>query len=127
MRDFLVDFFTWWNRAPWTTRFFVRRGGVQVGEDELGNVYYRSRKGDRRWVIYDGVADASRIPPDWHGWMHHTWDQPPTEAPLPRKPWEKPHAPNMTGTPAAYHPPGSVLTPQTRPRAAGDYEAWAPE
>jgi NADH:ubiquinone oxidoreductase subunit len=45
----------------------------------------------------------------------------------PRHSWEKPHVPNLTGTPLAYHPPGSVLRGGHRQRATGDYEPWVPE
>jgi NADH:ubiquinone oxidoreductase subunit len=40
--------------------------------------------------------------------------------------WEKPHIPNMTGTPAAYRPPGSTLASGHRPPATGDYQPWTP-
>jgi len=123
----LSEIFTWWNGQTIGTRIWTARRGVKVGEDEAGNAYYRSRDGKRRWVIYAGEAEASRVPPDWHGWLHHTYDAPPTEKPLKRQPWEKGHLPNLTGTAGAYHPPGSVLTPESRPEAAGDYEAWKPE
>jgi NADH:ubiquinone oxidoreductase subunit len=33
---------------------------------------------------------------------------------------------NMTGTPAAYRPPGSILASGKRPPATGDYQAWQP-
>ncbi|MEM1315848.1 MAG: NADH:ubiquinone oxidoreductase subunit NDUFA12 [Pseudomonadota bacterium] len=125
--DTLKTVLTWWNGATLITRMDVTRNGVKVGEDEAGNEFYRSKQGDRRWVLYNGVVDASKISPDWHGWLHHTWDEPPSEKPLPRKAWEKDHKPNLTGTDGAYRPPGSVLTPQSRPRATGDYEAWQPE
>ncbi|MEO1468801.1 MAG: NADH-ubiquinone oxidoreductase subunit NDUFA12 family protein, partial [Pseudomonadota bacterium] len=81
----------------------------------------------RRWVIYNGESEASRVSPDWHGWLHHTFDEPPTKKPFDIRGWEKPHLPNMTGTDEAYRPPGSVLTPAVRPRTRGDYEAWQPE
>ncbi|MEM6438798.1 MAG: NADH:ubiquinone oxidoreductase subunit NDUFA12 [Pseudomonadota bacterium] len=123
----LRNVLTWWNGATFITRLDVTKNGVKVGEDEMGNQFYRSKQGDRRWVLYKGVVDASKISPDWHGWLHHTWDEPPSEKPLPRKTWEKDHKPNLTGTDGAYRPPGSVLTPETRPRATGDYEAWQPE
>jgi NADH:ubiquinone oxidoreductase subunit len=116
---------TWWNTATLNTALFTARHGVKVGEDDQGNVFYQSRDGKRRWVIYNGEAEASRISPDWHGWLHHTWDAPPTEAPLRRKPWERPHQPNLTGTPAAYVPPGSIRRAEPVPRR--DYEAWSPE
>ena len=36
----------------------------------------------RRWVVYHGVAEGSRVTPDWHGWLHHTFDEPPTTQPF---------------------------------------------
>lgn len=121
------DIFTWWNAATIGTRLYTRRCGEKVGEDEMGNVFYRTRDGKRRWVIYAGEAEASNVPPDWHGWLHHTFDEPPPGGKLPRMDWEKDHKPNMTGSDAAYRPPGSILTPTRRPPAGGDYEAWNPE
>ena len=112
MRDFLLKFFTWWNGQTFGTQFFTWRFGKRVGEDAQGNVFYQNADGSRRWVIYDGEAEASRISPEWHGWLHHTYQEPPTEAPLPRQAWEKPYVPNMTGTALAYHPPGSLLAPE---------------
>lgn len=116
---------TWWNGQTLGTQIYTSRHGVKVGEDDQGNVFYRSREGDRRWVIYNGESEASRISPDWHGWLHHTWDTPPTEAPIAHKDWEKPHLPNMTGTPRAYLPAGSLR--RAEPVERRDYEAWSPE
>lgn len=123
----LSEIFTWWNGQTIGTRVFTSRNGELVGEDEQGNKFYRTSDDARRWVIYNGPVEASRVSPDWHGWLHRTYDDLPTEAPLPRKAWEKDHAPNLTGTDLAYRPPGSVLTPASRPKAGGDYEAWSPE
>ena len=63
-------------------------------------------------------AEASTIPPSWHGWMHHTVDMPPTQENYKPQAWQKPHRPNMTGTPGAYRPPGSTLA--ARPPSEGD-------
>ncbi len=123
--DFLTKVFTWWNGQTLGTQFYTWRRGRRVGEDAEGNVYYQSADGKRRWVIYNGEAEASRVAPEWHGWLHHTWQEPPTLAPLPRKPWELPHIPNLTGTDLAYHPPGSIRA--ARPVPVRDYEAWSPE
>src|SRR3546814_14955400 len=79
-----------------------------VGKDAQGNVYYEAKKGGRRWVIYNGPAEASRVPPEWHGWLHRTTDVLPEDAPIQPKSWEKPHVPNMTGTALAYAPQGSL-------------------
>ena len=114
---------TWWNGQTLGTRFHTWRFGERVGEDEFGNVYYQN--GRRRWVIYDGLADASRVPPEWHGWLHQSWLEPPTVKPVPNKPWEKEHLPNLTGTTMAYAPAGSIRRERPEPRS--DYEAWSPE
>ena len=105
--------------------------GQKVGEDAQGNIYYQTADGKKRWVIYNGEIEASRVAPDWHGWLHFTWDQPPSQAPLLHKAWELPHLENLTGTAAAYAPPGSIRSTATVARATQasrtDYEAWTPE
>lgn len=116
---------TWWNGQTLGTQFYTWRKGHEVGEDNQGNIFYQSKDGKRRWVIFNGEAEASRIDPEWHGWLHHTWSEPPTKSPLQHKSWEKPHQENLTGTPAAYAPPGSIRRPDPVERA--DYEAWQPE
>ena len=117
--------FIWWDGQTLNTQIYTWLNGVRIGQDDQGNVFYRSRDGKRRWVIYNGEAEASRVGPDWHGWLHHTYDESPTEAPLPKKPWERPHQENLTGTAMAYAPPGSIRKGEPEPRR--DYEAWEPE
>ncbi len=123
--DFIKRLLTWWNSQTLGTQIFTARNGVKVGTDGEGNTYYQTRDGKRRWVIYKGEMEASRVSPEWHGWLHHTWDAPPTEAPLKRKAWEKPHVPNLTGTGEAFAPPGSIRRAQPADRR--DYDAWAPD
>jgi NADH:ubiquinone oxidoreductase subunit len=132
IKQFLLHYFTWWNGANFNTRFYTRRFGVLVGHDEFGNAYYR-RPGidpalgfERRWVIYNGVSEASMTPPGWNGWLHHTVDVAPTEEDYKSHPWEKPHMGNPTGTPAAIRPDGSTLRAGPRQPTGGDYEAWNP-
>lgn len=122
---FIKRLLTWWNSQTLGTQIFTARKGQKVGSDDQGNVYYQTRDGKKRWVIYNGEMEASRVAPDWHGWLHFTWDQPPTQAPLAHKAWEKPHVENLTGSDAAYAPPGSIRAAQ--PAARADYEAWKPE
>ena len=122
---FLLRLLTWWNSQTLNTQIYTWRKGVKVGEDAEGNTFYQTRDGKRRWVIYNGESEASRVSPDWHGWLHHTWDQPPTEKALAHKAWEKPPLENLTGTDAAYAPPGSIR--RDAPAERRDYEAWVPE
>jgi len=122
---FLLQLITWWNAETLGMRLWTNRHGVKVGEDEAGNVFYESRDGKRRWVIYHGEVEASRVSPEWHGWLHHTWAEPPSEKPLEHKTWEKPHEENLTGTALAYVPSGSLR--RAKPAERSDYEAWQPE
>jgi NADH:ubiquinone oxidoreductase subunit len=116
-------------RLPGLVLYTLRRGS-HVGKDEFGNQYYQQRvvahgKRARRWVMYKGVPDASSIGPEWHSWLHHL-----TDNPLPdtgRKPWQKPHQANLTGTPAGYRPAGHDYAGGQRARASADYESWTPE
>lgn len=130
----LKRIFTWWSGATIGTLFTIGKRGVFVGEDTLGNRYYEAKDDrdsydvgrKRRWVVYNGYAEASKIPPEWHGWMHYTWDEPPTKAPVLRRAWELDHQPNLTGTPLAYRPKGSIARGGRRAKATGDYQAWKP-
>lgn len=116
---------TWWDGQTLNTQLFTWRKGSKVGEDPQGNIYYRNHDDSKRWVIFNGDMEASRVNPDWHGWLHHTWDEPPTDKPLVHKAWEKPHVANLTGTALAYAPTGSLR--QAKPADRSDYEAWSPE
>src|SRR5436190_910211 len=120
--------------ATFGTLLWTALYGEFVGDDAFGNRYYRTRGGkidpglgfERRWVIYSGTAEASIVPPSWHGWLHHTVDTLPTQENVTPRPWWKPHRPNLTGTPAAHRPIGSTLAQGRRPKATGDYKAWTP-
>jgi NADH:ubiquinone oxidoreductase subunit len=120
------------------TKLFTWLRGERVGVDQFGNRYFREHRRrvlqrgggrdsrERRWVLYNGVVEASRVPAGWHAWLHHTVDAVPDAGAL-RYPWEKEHLPNLTGTPLAYRPPGSVLSGGHRSPATGDYEPWQPD
>jgi NADH:ubiquinone oxidoreductase subunit len=116
---------TWWNGQTLNTQFFTWRKGTKVGEDNQGNVFYRNADDSKRWVIFNGEAEASRVAPEWHDWLHRTWDEPPTTHPMAKKAWEKPHQENLTGTALAYAPAGSIRRAQ--PATRRDYEPWTPE
>lgn len=125
----LGTIFTWWNGATLGTTLGLR-GMKRVGTDALGNVYWEGRRdtagNPRRWVIYNGANDASRVPPEWFSWLHHQVDAVPDEAMPPPREWQKPALANMTGTALAYRPPGALEKGGQRMRSTGDYEAWSP-
>tara|TARA_B100001971_G_C18249998_1_gene577409 strand:- start:813 stop:1241 length:429 start_codon:yes stop_codon:yes gene_type:complete len=112
--------------------FFTLFRGKKVGTDPYGNVYYKGKprpgsNRERRWVVYKQEAEASLVPPEWHGWLHHQTDVfPDVNDGEYRKKWQKPHQANLTGTSAAYVPPGHASKNEERAAATGDYEAWSP-
>ena len=121
------------------TRIMTWLRGELVGSDAFGNRYYRDKSQkklqrgggrfsrEKRWVIYNGDPEASRVPPEWHAWLHHTVDEVPQDGGQLKYSWQKPHLPNLTGTPDAYRPPGSLFRGGHRAAATGDYEPWQPE
>jgi len=114
------------------TFLFTWLNGERVGTDVFGNRYYRSRRKRRygreqRWVLYKGSNEASKVPPEWHAWLHQMVEEPLTESAAQPRPWQKEHLPNLTGTDLAYRPSGHDRMGGKRAPATGDYEPWVPE
>ncbi|MEE2655618.1 MAG: NADH:ubiquinone oxidoreductase subunit NDUFA12 [Pseudomonadota bacterium] len=113
------------------TRLYTLFKGKHVGDDFLGNRYFvdrspREGKQAKRWVIYCGSNDASKVPADWHGWLHRRTDEIPNKSSDKVYAWQQEHQPNQTGSEKAYKPPGYLLGTQERAKATGDYEPWRP-
>jgi NADH:ubiquinone oxidoreductase subunit len=116
------------------TRLYTWLRGESVGADAFGNRYYRDKHGarrfagrrEKRWVVYNGPVEASRVPPEWHAWLHHLVVAPPAPGAPRARPWQREHVANLTGTAEAYRPPGHDFQGGKRARATGDYEAWTP-
>lgn len=120
--------FTWWSGDTWGTRLFTRFEGKEIGRDEAGNIYFQHKKHPlRRWVIYAGNNDGSRVPPAWQLWLRGTIDELPEQALPPVRKWQKMPEPNVTGTMAAFRPDGSLGSGKIRPASTGDYQPWTPE
>ena len=95
--------FTWWNQQTFGTRLQIFFSGKLVGEDKNGNKYYESKSG-RRWVIYNGEVEASKIPNEWYSWMHSINNNIENIHQHKKYDWQKEHLPNQTGTENSYHP-----------------------
>jgi NADH:ubiquinone oxidoreductase subunit len=95
----------------------------KVGIDEFGNEYFTNKK-DKRFVIYKGIVEASKIPAEWHGWMHHTTNKMPVQTN--RYSWQKIHLPNLTGTKNSYAPKGLLARDGERDKVSSDYQSWNP-
>ena len=124
----LAKIFTWWNGATIGTALWTRRFGSEAGRDPAGNTYFRDKKNPaRRWVIYAGDNDGSRVPPDWQSWLRGTIDDVPDKALPPARKFQRKPEPNLTGTMAAFRPDGALGSGRIRPASTGDYEPWIPE
>jgi NADH:ubiquinone oxidoreductase subunit len=103
--------------------------GKFVGRDEFGNSYYRNTNAkdanEKRWVIYKGVIEASKVPATWHRWLHYTTDKLPTEEDIESFVWQKSHKANFTGTDSAYKPISSAEIKEHVANSA-PYQAWKP-
>ena len=103
MLTLFKQIFTWWNHQTLGTRLHTFFKGKFVGKDENGNKYYESKNG-RRWVIYNGEVDSTKIPNEWFSWIHFTKNKIEKVQDQKKFSWQKSHKPNLTGTDKAYHP-----------------------
>ena len=99
----IKEIFTWWNKQTFGTRINTIFFGKLVGEDTSGNKYYESKSG-KRWVIYNGEVDATKIPNEWYSWIHHLSNKIENNQQLKKFSWQKKNIPNQTGTSKAFHP-----------------------
>ena len=103
MLTVIKEIFTWWNRQTLGTRLTIFLFGKFVGKDISGNKYYQTKKG-KRFIIYNGEVDASKIPNEWYSWIHFTPNKIENKHELEKFNWQKPRQPNLTGSTKAYSP-----------------------
>ena len=103
MLTLIKEIFTWWNHQTLGTRIQTLFFGRLVGKDHLGNKYYESKNG-KRWVIYNGEVEPTKIPDEWYSWMHFTKNKIENSHDLKKYKWQKEHLTNQTGTDKSYHP-----------------------
>lgn len=96
--------------------FLIKLSANSVGTDEFGNEYFLHKKNGKRFVIYNGIAEPSKVPMEWHGWLHYTTNNLP--ASTHKFSWQKIHLPNLSGT-INSHQPKNTTNQQ--------YQAWKPE
>ena len=118
--SFLKQIFTWWHKQTVGTFIYTLFAGKFVGMDEFGNKYYCDSKG-KRWVIYKNDVESSKIPPEWHSWIHFLNTNNPTVE-TKKYSWQKKHEENLTGTKQAYKPDGSLMN--NSKKNMKKYETW---
>ena len=113
------------------TKLYTWFYGKFVSKDEFGNKYYTNTKNpsdlnSKRWVIFVGEIEASKIPPHWHAWLHKSIDEPPINYSH-KYSWQKDHKQNMTGTNNAHFPQSNPLSKNYKSdHVKADYESWSP-
>ena len=121
--NFLKQIFTWWHKQTLGTFLYTLFAGKLIGRDQFGNKYYSNSKG-RRWVIYKDNIESSKIPPEWHSWIHFLTRNVPSDS-TKKFPWQKQHQENLTGTKSAYKPEGSLFSDVKKNMKK--YETWQSE
>ena len=120
MINFLKQVFTWWNKQTIGTFVYTLIFGKFVGSDEFGNKYYNNTSG-KRWVIYKDTVESTKIPAEWHLWIHFLTTSKPSDN-LIKYNWQKKHSENLTGTNKAYKPAGSLTSDSKK--SIKNYETW---
>ena len=120
----LKEMFTWWNNQTVGVRLWTYFSGKLVAKDEFDNRYYTNKNQSRRWVVYNGEVEASKVTPEWNNWLRFTSDDIPSEESA-RFEWQLGHTPNQTGTINAYSPKSSSFNRKKTERDL-DYDKWKP-
>ena len=120
MINFFKQIFTWWHRQTIGTFIYTLFTGKLEGMDQFGNKYYSNSKG-KRWVVYKDEVESSKIPSEWHLWIHFLSNNKPSEK-LHKFEWQKKHEENLTGTDKAYKPDGSLSSDSKKDMKK--YETW---
>ena len=107
-------------KKVWVTGHFYPDDAL-IGTDNQGNKYYE-RKSElntrQRYVIFsktnniEGDVDASRVPSEYHGWLHYTEKEYPKDikrkAPIFKLPHQNATLSNQGAFPK-YVPPGHIV------------------
>ena len=120
----LKEIFTWWNNQTVGVRLWTYFSGKLVAKDEFDNRYYTNKNQSRRWVVYNGEVEASKVTPEWNNWLRFTSDDIPSEEST-RFKWQLRHTSNQTGTINAYSPKSSSFNRKKSARDL-DYDKWKP-
>jgi NADH:ubiquinone oxidoreductase subunit len=106
------------------SKILIKLTSKEIGIDEFGNKYFEAKKTKngqkKRFVIYNGTAEPSKIPSEWHGWMHYNGNIPKITQ---KHHWQKIHLPNLTGTKFAHKPKAKQ---KQQDKTSSNYQAWQP-
>ncbi len=92
---------------------------TKVGEDEYGNSFFELKRKDylgrkKRYCLYNGVVEASKISPEWHPFMHYQIDVDEVKKTFKQYKWQKPATPITTLSKDKYLPKNHILNAQKK-------------
>ena len=98
----------------------------KVGADQFGNRYFIGNNKNylghkKRYVLYKGINDGSKVPSEWHAWLHYSRNDFPLEGERGGYKWQINHIQNLTGTKMAYNPS------KLKHMKLESYSRWKPE
>jgi NADH:ubiquinone oxidoreductase subunit len=100
------------------SKLFIRIFNQYEGEDAFGNKYYANPKKGKRFVVYNGMPEPSKISGAWYSWLHYVSDDKPRGDEL-KHDWQKYNTPNVSGTIHKYQ------YTETKPKDS-KYQSWQP-
>jgi NADH:ubiquinone oxidoreductase subunit len=112
-------------------KLYIKSTSSLVGTDKFGNSYYESTKDQdylgnkKRYVIYQGLEESTKVPAMWHAWLHYLSKEIPADSSA-NFDWQQEHMPNLTGTEYAYFPDGHDKSKGVKPKVSSDYTPWRP-
>jgi len=115
-----------------TNRIKIFLSCNKIGDDEFGNSYYEEKRQSlndkkKRYVIYNGIIESSKVPSEWHHWLHYTSEAPPiNNITIKKYSWQKIHLPNLTGTNHFYSPSNNSKKSEGK-KINKSYQSWNPE
>jgi|TARA_Y100000389_G_C17470886_1_gene530640 NADH:ubiquinone oxidoreductase subunit len=105
-------------------KFLIRLFNNKVGSDDFGNEYFLSKDKKKRYIVYNGIVEATKIPSEWHIWIHYKTNKIPSSYQNKKFFWQKSHLPNLTGTQNAYYP--KPYSSNQGCNSTNTYSSWNP-
>lgn len=102
------------------TKWYIRSFYQYAGKDIFGNEYYTKPSknhtyNEKRFCLYNGINETSKVPAMWHAWLHYL------SRTIPKENMDlNTHIPNLTGTKLKHHP--KTISPTSQK----EYIPWSP-
>jgi NADH:ubiquinone oxidoreductase subunit len=95
-------------------RIYLHFFATKVGSDEYGNQFFELKTSDylgrkKRYCLYNGYVEASKISPEWHPFMHYQIEAKAVKKTFKQYKWQKPFVPDTTLSGSKFLPKNHLL------------------